>query len=190
MMFEIKPLKFDPKNLKGISEKQITLHHDKHYAGYVKGRNNILEKLSKGDFSCMRELKQGESHNASGQVLHELYFSHLGGDGGEPSGDLMEKIKEDFGSFEDWKKRFLATAGAARGWALLCYDWSDHKLHNYAVDFHDIGGVWSAAPILALDLWEHAFYLDFGPDKKKYIEAFFGNLNWEVVEEKFGRMTK
>ncbi len=184
-MFEVKPLKFDPKSLKGISEKQITFHHDRHYAGYVNGRNKILEKLEKGETVCMRELKKKESHNASGQVLHEIYFSHLGGEGGEPSGKLLERIRKDFGSFEAWKKSFLECAGVARGWALLCYDWSDGKLHNYAVDFHDQGAVWSASPILALDLWEHAYYFDYGPEKQKYIEAFFENLDWKPVEEKF-----
>jgi Fe-Mn family superoxide dismutase len=184
-MYKIKPLKFDPKKLKGISEKQITLHHDKHYASYVKGKNKIEDTLKKGKLDHIRELKKNESHNASGMVLHEIYFGHLGGKGGKPSGALMKKIKEDFGSYEKWKKEFLATASAARGWALLCFDWSDCKLHNYAVDFHDEGAVWGAAPIMAMDLWEHAYYLDYGPDKTKYIEAFFNNFDWKAIEEKF-----
>ncbi len=189
-MHKIKPLKFNSNSLKGISEKQIKLHHDRHYASYVKGKNKIEAKLSQGHLEGIRELKKAESHNASGMVLHETYFGHLGGKGREPKGKLMKKIKEDFGSYERWKKEFMVCAGAARGWALLCYDWSDHKLHNYLVDFHDEGAVWNAAPIMALDLWEHAYYLDYGPDKKKYIEAFFKNLDWKVVEEKFEKYTK
>ncbi len=184
-MHKVELLKFNPGSLKGISEKQITLHHDKHYASYVEGKNKIEQELAKGNFEHIRELKKNESHNASGMVLHEIYFNHLGGKGGEPVGALMKKIKEDFGSYENWKKEFLACAGAARGWVLLCYDWKDDKLHNYAVDFHDEGAVWSASPILAMDLWEHAYYLDYGPDKGKYVEAFFNNLNWKTVEGSF-----
>ncbi len=184
-MHEIKPLKFDPKSLKGISEKQITLHHEKHYAAYVAARNKIEEKLAKGELDCIRELKKNESHNASGHVLHEIYFANLGGKGGEPGKQLMAELIRCFGSFESWKKEFIACAAAARGWVLLCYDWTDKRLHNYVVDFHDEGAVWSAAPVMALDLWEHAYYLDYGPDKAKYIEAFFANLDWKDVEARF-----
>lgn len=186
-MFRQKPLKFNPASLKGISKKQITLHHGKHYAGYVKGRNRIAEALKKGKHGHMRELKKGESHNASGMALHEIYFGHLGGSGGKPSGALLKQIKKDFGSYEKWKKEFLACAGAARGWVLLCYDWADKKLHNYVVDFHDEGAVWGAAPIMAMDLWEHAYYIDYGPDKAKYIKAFFENIDWKSVEAAFSR---
>lgn len=186
-MYEVKPLKFDSKSLKGISEKQITLHHDKHYAGYVNARNKIEETLAKQDFEHMRELKKNESHNASGQTLHELYFGNLGGKGEEPSGALMKKIKADFGSYENWKKEFLAAANIARGWVLLCFDWSDMRLHNYVVDFHDEGAVWGSSAIMALDLWEHAYYLDYGPDKAKYIEAFFNNIDWKSVEERLAK---
>lgn len=189
-MFKVKSLKFNPGSLKGISEKQITLHHDRHYASYVDGRNKIEETLKKGELGHIRELKKNESHNASGQVLHEIYFGHLGGKGGQSSGKLMEKIKKDFGSFEKWKKEFLACAGAARGWVLLCYDWTDDRLHNYVVDFHDEGAVWNAAPIMAMDVWEHAYYIDYGPDKAEYIEAFFNNLDWKAVEEMFEKYTQ
>ncbi|MBD3310280.1 superoxide dismutase [Candidatus Woesearchaeota archaeon] len=186
-MHKKKPLKFDPASLKGISKKQITLHHDKHYASYVEGKNKIEKVLSKEKLDHIRELKKSESHNGSGMYLHEVYFGHLGGKGGKPSGILMKKLKKDFGSFEKWKREFMACTGAARGWVLLCFDWSDCRLHNYAVDFHDEGAVWGAAPIMALDMWEHAYYLDYGPDKKKYIEAFFRNINWKKIEEAYER---
>jgi Fe-Mn family superoxide dismutase len=117
-------------------------------------------------------------------VLHELYFDCLGGKGGEPTGTLGEKIRDSFGSFDNWKKEFLGIARTARGWALLCL--FDGKLRSYSVDYHDIGAVWGAKPILALDVWEHAFYLDYGPDKEKYLEAFFRNLDWKTVATKLG----
>ncbi len=188
-MHKAKPLKFKPDSLKGISEKQITLHHDKHYESYVKGKNKIEEAISKGKLDHVRELKKNESHNGSGMFLHEVYFGHLGGKGGKPSGELMKKIEKDFGSYEKWKKEFMACTGTARGWVLLCYDRKDCRLHNYTVDFHDEGAVWSASPIMAMDLWEHAYYIDYGPDKKKYIEAFFNNLDWEAVSKNYKCMT-
>ena len=107
-----------------------------------------------------------------------------------PEKPLMDMISRCFGSFENWKKEFTACTTAARGWVLLCYDWTDGKLHNYAVDFHDEGAVWNAAPVMALDLWEHAYYLDYGPDKAKYIEAFFANLDWKDVGERLKKYAR
>ena len=189
-MHEIKPLKFNAASLKGISEKQITLHHDKHYESYVSARNKIELALDNGELEHLRELKKNESHHASGQVLHEIYFDHLGGSGGMPNGHLLKKIERDFGNYEKWKKEFLAVAAIARGWVLLCYDWTDKRLHNYVVDFHDEGAVWNSCPIFALDLWEHAYYLDFGPDKNKYIQVFFENIDWKAVETRLKRLTE
>jgi len=190
--FEVKPLPFPYDALEGISEKQIRYHHDKHYASYIKNRNKIEQKLKeardKGDFSAIRALKLNESHNASGMILHEIYFDCLGGKGGKPTGKLADKINEDFGSFENWKKEFLAMAKSSRGWVLLCFDPSDNRLHNFNVDFHDIGAVWDSIPILALDVWEHAYYFDYGPDRGKYIEAFFNNINWERINEKLKKL--
>lgn len=192
-MFEIKPLPFDPKSLDGISEQQIKFHHDVHYAAYVNNRNKITAQLDelrkKGDFGDLRGLKLAESHNVSGMILHEIYFDCLGGKGGEPTGALANKISGDFGSFESWKKEIMAISSGARGWVLMCLDPSDGKLHNFSVDFHDVGAVWGAMPIFALDLWEHAYYLDQGPNKAKYIESFFKNLNWGRIGDKFSQFS-
>jgi Fe-Mn family superoxide dismutase len=191
-IFEMKPLPFDYDALEGISEKQIRYHHDKHYLSYVNNRNDIEQKLNdareKGDFSAIRTLKLNESHNASGMILHELYFDCLGGKGGKPIERLADKIDQDFGSFDNWKKEFLAIAKSSRGWVLLCFDPSDDRLHNFSVDFHDIGAVWGTIPILALDVWEHAYYIDYGPDKEKYFETFFNNLDWGKVSDNFDRI--
>ena len=190
--FEVKPLPFPYDALEGISEKQIRYHHDKHYASYVKNRNNIEQRLKeardKGDFSAIRALKLNESHNASGMILHEIYFDCLGGKDGLPTAKLAKKIEEDFGSFENWKKEFIRIAKSSRGWVLLCFDPTDNRLHNFNVDFHDIGAVWGSIPILVLDVWEHAYYLDYGPDRGKYIEAFFNNINWEKINKKLEKL--
>ncbi len=183
-------LKFKTDSLKGISEKQITTHYEKHYKSYVNGRNKIVDKLNNKDYSCMRQTKKLQSHNTSGQVLHEIYFEHLGGSGGKPSGQLLEQINKDFGSYEEWKNEFIECAKVARGWVLLCYDWSDNRLHNYIVDFHDEGACWKATPIFALDVWEHAYYLDYANEKMKYVDAFFDNINWTPIEEKIKQFQK
>jgi len=186
MSYSVKPLPFAYNALSGISEQQIKYHHDTHYAAYVNNLNKIEQQLTelraKGDYSAIRGLKLNESFNTGGMVLHELYFDNLGGKGEEPAGELAEMIKRDFGSFENWKKEFIEIAKAARGWVLLCL--FDGKLHNYSVDYHDVGAVWGARPVLALDVWEHAYYLDYGPDRAKYLEAFFKNLDWSKVADK------
>lgn len=186
MPYLVKHLPYSYSSLEGISEQQIKYHHDVHYAAYVSNLNKLeqeeAELISKGDFSAIRALKLNESFNTSGMILHELYFDNLGGSGGEPTGKLLDFINRDFGSFENWKKEFLGMASAGRGWVLLCI--FNGKLKNYLVDYHDLGAVWGAKPILALDLWEHAYYLDYGPDKTKYLQAFFKNIDWEKVNQK------
>ncbi len=190
---KVKPLLFPYNALDGISEQQLKYHHDVHYAAYISGRNRIETQLEemrkKGEFPEIRGVKLGESHNASGMILHEVYWETLGGKGGEPSGRLAAQIRKDFGSYDAWKKEFLDIATTGRGWVLLCFDPSDLRLHNYSVDFHDQGAVWGSIPILALDLWEHAYYTDQGPNRAKYLEAFFKNINWERIDEKFEGIT-
>jgi len=189
---KLKSLPFAYDALEGMSEQQLKYHHDVHYAAYVRNRNKIEAQLAemrrKGDFPNMRGLKLSESHNASGMILHETYWQTLGGKGGEPTSKLAEKIKQDFGFLKTWKKEFTAVAKGARGWALLCYDLSDNRLHIYSVDFHDQGAVWGSIPIMALDVWEHAFYHDHGPNKGAYFEAFWKNINWENINENFEKV--
>ncbi len=105
--------------------------------------------------------------------------------GGEPDGDLADRIEEDFGSYEGWKGEFEAAAGAAGGWALLVYDPVAKQLRNVAVDKHDQGALWGAHPVLALDVWEHSYYYDYGPDRGDFIDAFFDVVNWEKAEEEY-----
>ena len=187
-----KPLPFDPSALDGISRQGIEWHHDTHYAAYVKGRNAIEKRLAemreKGDFTDIRGIKLSESHNAAGQILHEIYLAVLGGDG-EIDEDLAvhERIVDDFGSFEIWLAEFKAVAAAARGWAITCYDPSDGRLHIYMVDSNDQGAVWGAQPILPIDVWEHAYYFDHGPNRAAYVESFLQNLNWKAVDELYRR---
>jgi Fe-Mn family superoxide dismutase len=191
MAFEhkTKPLPFAYGSQKGISEATDKRHHDTHYAGYVAKRNEVEQKLEACDktkananYSEFGELKRKETFNASGQILHELYWEVLGGDGAIDSDSAIAKaIVADFGSFENWKADMVATAKASTGWAILCLDPSDGRLHNYLCDSHNFGAVWGAIPLLALDVFEHAYYGDYGPDRAKYIEAYLSDVDWKKV---------
>jgi Fe-Mn family superoxide dismutase len=112
--------------------------------------------------------------------LHEFYFAALGGDG-TPKGELVGMIERDFGFVDAWKEEMVATGLSARGWAVLCYDYGDMKLHIYSGDAHNIGAVWNCAIILPLDVYEHSYFIDYAVDRKAYIESFFKNLNWDFL---------
>jgi len=189
--------KFDSiKELNGISEKTMTEHY-KLYEGYVKKTNEILEKLEVVDkasanqtYSEFRALKIDLSFALGGVKNHELYFENLGGQGEEPSGRLAEAITKDFGSFDAWKEDIKATAMAGRGWAWLAYDYDLGKLFNFIGDAQNTYPVWSALPLVALDIYEHAYYLDFATKRADYIDTFFKNINWSVAEGLFDRNIK
>ena len=181
MAFEVKDLLWAKDALRGISEKTIETHHDKLYAGYVNKRNEIESLLPGVDrsaanqaYSAYRALKLEETFSADGAILHELYFDILGGPGGAPTGSLADKINADFGSFEAFVEDLTACGMAARGWAVTAYDPSDGKLHNFLCDVHNQGGVWGTVPLMALDTYEHAYFMDYGSDRAAYIQAFFG----------------
>jgi len=191
---EIKNLSF--KELKGISQKTIEIHWGKLYQGYVKKWQEIQEKLKTVDksqanatFSDLRELKLEETFAANAILLHEAYFDVLGG-GGKPEGEILKAIEKDFGSFEKWLEEFKALGLCARGWTVLAFDFNDGKLRHYLADAHNLQGIWGASPILVLDMYEHAYFIDFGSDKKSYLEAFFQNLNWSIVNKKYLKIIK
>jgi len=191
---EIKKLPF--QELKGISQKNIDIHWGKLYQGYAKKWQEIQEKLrgvdkslSNATFSDLRELKVEETFAANAVILHEAYFDVLGGDG-IARREIVEGIKKDFGSFEVWQEEFKALGLASRGWVILTYDFNEGILRNYIADAHNLYGVWGTAPVLVLDMYEHAYFIDFGSDKKSYIEAFFQNLNWEAINKKFLKIVK
>lgn len=182
-----------PKNLKGISDKTNEIHHGKLYAGYVNKRNEIEEKLGKltaeeltaGNqvYSYLRGLKEGETFAANGMILHQYFFSVLGGNGDPVGTDILKEIEKEWGSFENFKTTFAAVGMAARGWAILAYDPSDEKLHIFQADAQNQGGVWGATPLLPLDVYEHSYFIDYGSDRKTYIAAFLENVDWKKVDE-------
>lgn len=187
-----------PKSLKGISDQQIEYHFETHYKGYVNKVNEIWEKqqtvdLSKANqnYSDYRELKVEESFNWMGVVLHELYFENIkDGQGTQLGSNLNKMIEESFGSFDKWKADFKACGIALRGWAVLVYDLSSKRLMNNGLDAHNVYGFLNAAPLLVLDVYEHAYYADQGPKRAPYIDAFFENVNWDVVNKRLNAALK
>lgn len=180
------------KDLEGITLKMLEQHF-KLYEGYVKKTNEIQGKLktadkslSNGVYSEIGEMKRQETFAVNGMKLHEVYFGHLQGDG-IPAGELVKMIEEDFGSIDAWKEDLVATGMSARGWAITAYDFKDNRLHNYASDAHNVGAVWGAIPVIVLDVYEHAYFMDYGVSRKAYIDSFFKNLDWgfanKIVEQ-------
>jgi len=191
------------KDLPGISKKMLD-EHFKLYEGYVKKTNEIQKKIAEADkseangvFSYIGELKRQETFAVNGMKLHEAYFAHLGGDPsvdsgqvGQPKGDLVRAIERDFGSLENWKIDMVATGLAARGWAILAFDFKDNRLHNYGSDAHNVGAVWGAIPLIVLDVYEHAYFMDYGINRKDYINSFFANLDWSFADKLFKEWNK
>lgn len=183
-------------SLDGISKRTIE-EHLKLYQGYVKKVNEIIGKLKGVDLtsanqthSDLRELKVELSFAIGGVRNHEIYFGHLGrGKIDGPSGKLLSMVERDFGSFEKWKEDLRASGMAARGWVWLAYNYDMKCLFNYLGDSQNTFPIWNATPILALDTYEHAYFIDYGADRKSYIEAFLRNLNWERVMENFERLS-
>jgi Fe-Mn family superoxide dismutase len=191
-MKDIKPLQY--KVLEGLSEKQLAEHHDVLYAGYVKKWNEIQEELktadraaANGTYSEFGELKREETFAMNGIKLHEGYFDNMipasKEEFHEPSGKTKELMERDFGSYEKWAEDFKALGVAARGWVILAYDLDEKRLYNYLCDSHNQGGVWNSVALLIMDVYEHAYFLDYATERKAYIEAFFKNINWMYVDE-------
>lgn len=196
MPYELKPLPFN-KELEGISKKTNEIHHDKLYKGYVDKANEVGEELVKlrneiiagtapagnTTYSKLRSLKLGENFAINGIYLHEWFFGALGGDGDfNKAPELSTAISEKWGSVNNFIKYFSECAMAARGWAVLAWDLHERQIKQYNGDAHD-HAVWGCIPILALDVYEHAYFIDHGSDRKAYIAAFWKNINWEIAEE-------
>jgi Fe-Mn family superoxide dismutase len=175
--------------MEGFSE-TLLKNHFTLYQGYVTNTNKVLDSLAtmmkedKGGMPEFAEMKRRLGWEFNGMRLHEYYFENLGGKGGiKKDGKLAAKFSEDFGSYEAWEKYFRAT-GAMRGigWAVLYQDLSNGKLINFWINEHDAGHPTGGNPILIMDVFEHAFMLDYGLKRADYIEAFFKNIDWKTVE--------
>jgi Fe-Mn family superoxide dismutase len=182
-----------------ISDKTLEIHHDKLYLGYAKKKDEIQDKLnslsaegltaSNQTYSELRGLKDGETFAVNGTYLHEWYFENMGGEG-DITGEVTDALAKDFGDVEKFQQVFTACGMAARGWVVLAWDTHDQALRIYTGDAHNHGGVWGAIPLLVLDVYEHAYFIDFGSDRKTYIDEFFKHINWEEVNKRFLEATK
>jgi Fe-Mn family superoxide dismutase len=164
--------------------------HMRLYEGYVNSINEIDAIYQTGDtqreqanttFSYFRELKRGETYALDGVILHELYFENIGGNVPEPGFEIVEKIENDFSVYQNWQEDFIATAKASRGWTLLAYDQRSGRYRNISLDAHDLGNIAYSAPVLVLDMYEHAYFLQYADRKVDYINNFMKNINWPVV---------
>jgi superoxide dismutase, Fe-Mn family len=186
MDYPLRPLSVDPEQLRGLSAKLIGSHHENNYAGAVKRLNAIRQQLSALDWATapvfvVNGLKREELIAANSAWLHELYFDGLGGDGQLIPADLAAALERDFGSVARWRAEFTALAkamGGGSGWALLSWSWHESRLLNHwAADHtHLLAG---ATPILALDMYEHAYHMDFGAKAAAYVDTFMANVRWE-----------
>ena len=181
------------RELNGISARTMEEHYEL-YKGYVAKTNEIQEKLATVDrasanqiYSDLRSLRTDLSFATGGVKNHETYFAHLGGSGGTPKPKLLELINRDFPSYDLWLADFKASGLAARGWVWLAYDHDWNCLTTVTGDAQNTFPLWNATPVLALDVYEHADWFDYGRLRAKYIEAFFNNLDWTVVEQNLER---
>ena len=191
---ELKPRRwpaFD-KQLDGISQ-QTMEDHFKLYEGYAKKANECRKILNEFDYaeiegnqvySPLRAVSIDYTFALLGFKNHDLYFGHLGGSGGEPAGRFAELIDQEFNGVDKWKDAVRKAASAARGWVMVGYDLNDGSLFNYIMDTQNLWAVYNMCPVLALDVYEHAYARDFGATRdgrKQYVEAFFRNLDWDFV---------
>jgi superoxide dismutase, Fe-Mn family len=193
-----KPKQFNLSGLKGISDKTLEMHF-KLYEGYVKAVNELNEKIAevlsdgsvdKEEFPAYSELTRRLGFEYNGMVLHEHYFQNLKrGGAGAPSRAFVKTAEASFGSYETWMVDFVGI-GKMRGvgWAICYQDPNTGAISNHWITLHEVGNVSGFLPLLVMDVWEHAFILDYAPsDRPKYIDAFFANVDWDAVQNRLGR---
>ena len=189
-----KPLKFNPGRLEGLSERLITSHWENNYGGSVKALNMIETRLqaalSDKDLPAIvyGDLKREELHRTGSVVLHEIYFGNLGGNG-KAGGDIQAALAQAFGSYDAWEAEFRRTAmslAGGSGWALLALNGQTGKLHNYWMWDH-MHAPSAGIPLLALDMYEHSYHMDYGAAAARYVDAFMRNVDWEEVDRRYRR---
>lgn len=184
------------QNMAGLSANQIE-QHLKLYKGYVGKINEIEAKLKDVDissanatYSPLRELLVEQSFALNGVLYHEFYFGNLGGKGGEPQAELRAAIEERFGSVGKFMDYLKAAGKSMRGWVIIGYNIRTGHLQCYGLDTHNMFVPAGIVPVLVLDVYEHAYMIDYGIDRAKYLDAFVNNLNWDVVAKRFAAARK
>ena len=191
-IYELPDLKYDYSALEPhISGAIMELHHDKHHAGYVKGANTALEKLADArnsdDFGTINKLQKDLAFNLSGHVLHSLFWQNLSPNGGgEPTGDVAAQLDSDFGGFARFKRHMSEAAGTIQGsgWALAAWDPASSRIIIEQVYDHQGNHGQGTMPLLAIDAWEHAYYLQYKNVKADFFAAVWNLFDWEDVGQK------
>lgn len=178
-----------------ISAQIMELHHGKHHATYVAGANAALDGLEKaraiGDTTKVGQLTRDLAFNLAGHMNHSIFWKNLSPDGGgEPAGELADAIANDFGSFDAFKKQFtaLATSMQGSGWVALAYEPLAQRLVTFRIHDHQNGVAACSVPLLLLDVWEHAFYLDYKNSKPDFVKAFWNVVNWDDVAARYEKV--
>lgn len=195
MSYSLPELPYDYSALEPhISGQIIELHHDKHHATYVGGANTTVDKLAEArdanDFGSIVGLEKTLAFNLSGHVLHSIYWKNMSPDGGgEPEGELAAAITEDFGSFAGFKNQLTQTTATVQGsgWGVLAWDPLGQQLIVQQVYDHQGNVGQGAVPLLVVDIWEHAFYLQYKNVKADYITAFWNLINWSDVSDRLSK---
>jgi superoxide dismutase, Fe-Mn family len=196
MTYAMKPLSCDPGRVRGMSERMIVSHYENNYGGAVKRLNLIEEQLAGLDYASapnflVNGLKREQLIAMNSMILHEVFFDGLG-DESEPEAALKEALTRDFGSYERWRSEFIAMGkalGGGSGWVLLSWSAHDRKFVNqWASDHcHTLAG---GTPILALDMYEHSYHIDYGAKAGDYVGAFMAAINWSVVQRLAARLAE
>jgi Fe-Mn family superoxide dismutase len=197
MRYQLKQIHCRPWLLNGLSLRLMESHYENNYGGAVRRLNAIADELASLDFAKtpgyrINGLKREELVALNSMILHELFFASLGGEGNKPTDAIRDALAASFGSFERWRAEFVAMGnalGGGSGWVVLAYVPRDRRFVNqYAGDHTQ--SVASGLPLLALDMYEHAYHLDFGANVKAYVDAFMRNIDWKGVEDRFADAQK
>jgi len=182
-----------------ISQEQLTLHHQKHHQAYVNSANDILEKLDKvrkenADFDVKATLKELSFH-IGGHLLHSLFWANIappGKGGGKPTGPLGTTIEKEFGSFERFKKEFslAATSVEGSGWAALSFCRQTNRPIIMQIEKHNTNVYPMFTILMVIDVWEHAYYLDYKNERAKFVDAFWNIINWDEVNKRLEKILK
>ncbi|MDZ7721594.1 MAG: superoxide dismutase [candidate division KSB1 bacterium] len=191
--YVLPPLPYDYDALEPVIDEQtMRLHHDKHHAGYVRGLNAALKALEKArqnsDYSLVQHYTGKAAFAGSGHILHAIFWSNMSPEGGgQPAGELAAKIDSDFGSFETFKQQYIAAASTVEGsgWGVLAFEPLGQKLVVLQAEKHQNLTQWGVVPLLVIDVWEHAYYLNYQNRRSEYVENFFKIINWDNVQKRY-----
>ena len=194
-MSNISPITYNLNSVKGISQTQLSEHY-KLYEGYIK-QVNALDSLNKNancfknsnsTFSSMRSIKLGESFALNGALLHQFYFENITFPGNTPSNKMLELIRCQWISYDNFINYLKKACLSVHGWVTVCIDTLTKCLRIAGSDAHDIGSLWCTQPLIVIDVYEHAYFLDFGTNRAKYVDIILETLNWKVINSRLNNL--